>query len=159
MVVAPGAGIRVRAGAGIRIGAGAGIRVGSRLAAPMSIRRYPNFLASLQTRCRTHAAALLAFVMSEALGSRPAPGTHPGSPISRDTPERSAWSASLPKEPHAQCSWHLQRAVTASAVRGSARRRARAISPRVRGLFLLAPRRTPPPRLDSTRSQGSDAPS
>ena len=39
---------------------------------------YPDFLSSLQTRCRTHAAALLAFVKSEALGSRPAPGTPSG---------------------------------------------------------------------------------
>ena len=38
------------------------------------ICRYANFLASVQTRCTTHAAALLAFVMREALGSRPAPG-------------------------------------------------------------------------------------
>ena len=33
---------------------------------------YANYLASVQTRCTTHAAALLAFVMREALGSRPA---------------------------------------------------------------------------------------
>jgi hypothetical protein len=40
-----------------------------------AVRSYANFTASLQTRCRTHAAALLAFVMTEALGSHPAPGT------------------------------------------------------------------------------------
>ena len=41
-------------------------------------------------------------------GSRPVPEHHPGS----DQPglaERSAGSACLPKEPHAQRSWHLQR--------------------------------------------------
>ena len=42
------------------------------------ICRYANFWLPLQTRCRTHAAALLAFVMGEALGSRPVPGTPSG---------------------------------------------------------------------------------
>ena len=47
----------------------------------MSLRK---FLASLQAQ-GTHAAALLAFVMSEALGSRPAPGTPCGKRSVGDT--------------------------------------------------------------------------
>jgi hypothetical protein len=46
-----------------------------RLGRVLCICGYANFLASVQTRCTTHAAALLAFVMREALGSRPAPET------------------------------------------------------------------------------------
>ena len=63
-VVASGAGIRVRAGAGI--GIGSRVRVPLRLFVVTQMYWLP-----LQPRCRTHAAALLAFVMGEALGSRP----------------------------------------------------------------------------------------
>ena len=86
--VRAGAGIRVRAGAGIRVRAGAGIRVGSRLRAPTCLFVVTQmYWLPLQTRCRTHAAALLAFVMGEALGSRPAPGT-PSGAFNLFAPER-----------------------------------------------------------------------
>ena len=81
--------------------------------------RYPNFLASLQARCRTHAAAL-AFVMSEALGSRPAPGT-PSAKRSVGT-HRAVRPVCMPSEGTARAAQLAPSAVTASAVGGSATR-------------------------------------
>ena len=74
----------------------------------------------LQTRCRTHAAALLAFVMSEALGSRPAPGT-PSAKRSVGT-RRAASMWDTLSEGTARAAQLAPSAVTASAVGGSATR-------------------------------------
>ena len=74
------------------------------------ICRYANFLVSVQTRCTTHAAALLAFVMSEALWALALrPEHHPRSDQSGHV-EQPACGTRCPKEPPAQRScWHLQR--------------------------------------------------
>jgi hypothetical protein len=85
-----------------------------------SFAGYANFTASLQTRCRTHAAALLAFVMTEALGSRPAPGT-PSAKRSVGTRRAASMQDTL-SEGTARTAQLAPSAVTAGAVGGPATR-------------------------------------
>ena len=107
----------------------------SRKRAPGSkarICRYANFWLPLQTRCRTHAAALLAFVMGEALGSRPVPGT-PSGKRSAGT-HRAIRVVCMPSERTARAAQLAPSAVTASAVGGSATRSVVGrVSPRTSG--------------------------
>ena len=107
------------------------------------ICRYANFLDSVQTRCTTHAAALLAFVMREALGSRPAPGT-PSAKRSVGTRRAASMQDTLP-EGTARAAQLAPSAVTASAVGGSATRSVVADSLRrraaLRGARAIARRR------------------
>ena len=101
-------------------------------------------------RCRrvvglTLPPALLAFVMSEALGSRPAPGTPCGKRSVGTRRAASMQDTLFEGQPHAQRSWHLQRSPPAqsedlppgvwlaeSLRRRAARRGARAIARRCR---------------------------
>ena len=109
LVVAPAAGIRVGAGAGI----GAPSESEAGLGRNERIHRYANFLASVQTRCTTHAAALLAFVIREALGSRPAPGTL-SAKRSVGTRRAASMQDTLSEgTARAARSWHLQRSTPA----------------------------------------------
>ena len=104
-----------------RVRAGAGIGVGNRLRRCKSLFVVTHISwLPLQTRCRTHAAALLAFAMSEALGSRPAPGT-PSAKRSVGTRRAASMQGTL-SEGTARAAQLAPSAVTASAVGGSATR-------------------------------------
>jgi hypothetical protein len=130
LVVAPAAGIRVGAGAGI----GAPSESEAGLGRNERIHRYANFLASVQTRCTTHAAALLAFVIREALGSRPAPGTL-SAKRSVGTRRAASMRDTLSEGTARAAQLLAPSAVTASAVGGfadSLRRRAAPLRPRDR---------------------------
>ena len=83
------------------------------------LRKFPGF--AVQTRCTTHAAALLAFVMREALGSRPAPGT-PSAKRSVGTRRAASMQDTVPEETARAAQLAPSSAVTASAVGGSATR-------------------------------------
>ena len=89
------------------------------------ICRYANFLASVQTRSTTHAAALFVFVMRGALGSRPAPGT-PSAKRSVGTRRAASMQDTL-SEGIARAAQLAPSAVTASAVGGSATRTSRSV--------------------------------
>ena len=111
----------VARGSGIRVGAGAGIGVGNRLRPPMTLFVVTQiFWLPLQSLQDSRSAALLAFVMSEALGSRPAPGT-PSAKRSVGTRRAASMQDTL-SEGTARAAQLAPSAVTASAVGGSATR-------------------------------------